>query len=288
MEMLISKKNQISKEQYESLKTTGLDFEKLSNKYLTKEEIKAISFQTTLSNSPENHGSFANYSSFAYWKDSEKKKASEQAKETIEILQSWEQLQENEVSLHADYILLGVNAGSFGMDGKEEETFEHFEMFQIRSVLKEGKVRGIPSPIKYKNALINNGEEELYSQKLKGMYKTDFIKGFPTRFGGDIKKNLKLYVKDLHPKNADFEKFYTKFCQLFGEILENELNLLKDPEASKTQTLVIMGKNPKTCVINDFLKRSELDKKYNIINIPHYSAPVKHTVIVESFKKVFE
>lgn len=49
-----------------------------------------------------------------------------------------------------------------------------------------------------------------------------------------------------------------------------------------------MGKNPKTCVINDFLKRSELDKKYNIINIPHYSAPVKHTVIVESFKKVFE
>lgn len=288
MEMLISKKNQISKEQYESLKTTGLDFEKLSKKHLLEEEIEAIKFQAPLYYSPENHGSFANFSSFAYWKDSEKKKASEQAEETIEILQSWEQLQENEVSLHADYILLGVNAGLFGVEGKEEETFRHFEMFQIRSVLKEGKVRGIPSPIKYKNALINNGEEELYSQKLKGMYMTDFIKGFPTRFGGDIKKNLKLYVKDLYPKNADFEKFYTKFCQLFGEILENELNLLKNPEASKSQTLVIMGKNPKTCVINDFLKRSELDKKYNIINIPHYSAPVKHTVIVESFKKVFE
>lgn len=290
MEKLIVKDHQIFKEQYEALKEKGLDFKNLSEKHLTKEEIDAIKFQDPLYYKPEEGGSFANFSSFAYWKDSEKKNVSEQVEETITILQSWEQLQENEVNLHADHILLGVNAGSFGIEGKEGESFRHFEMFQIRSNVKDGKLRGIPSPIKYKNALCNNGEAELYLQKLQGAYMTDFIKGFPTRFGGDIKKNLKEYVEDIHKTKEEFDEFYTRFCNLFGEILENELNLLKDQTKlnSEKQTLIIMGKNPLTCVINDFLKRSKLDEKYDIINIPHYSSPVKQSTIVESFKTVFK
>lgn len=44
--------NAITKEQYEALKETGLNFETIAKKYLTESEIKAIPFQEVLSLKP--------------------------------------------------------------------------------------------------------------------------------------------------------------------------------------------------------------------------------------------
>lgn len=279
--------NTITKEQYQALKETGLNFETVAKKYLTESEIKAIPFQEVLSLKPEEGGSFANYSSFAYWIDQKKKKAHEEAAANIEVLQDWDKLQAENATLRSGFVLLGVNAGAKGMDLKiaeGTETLEHFEMFQIRSIKSGERRQGIPSPIKYKNALIQNeAGKEFYDQVVSGTYMTDFIKGFPTSYGPDIREHLNEAIKKLNYNKSQGEELYNKFSKLFGEILKNELDVL----GAKTHTLVVMGKNPKQNIVNEFLRRSGLDKEFRIVNISHYSGSPSYKGLAEELKEAF-
>ena len=272
--------NIITKEQYQALKETGLNFATIARKYLTESEIKAIPFQKVLSLEPEEGGSFANYSSFAYWIDQTGKKAHEEAAANIEVLQDWDKLQAEGATLRSGFVLLGVNAGAKGIDLKAAEgteTLEHFEMFQVRG-------QSIPSPIKYKNALMKNEDDkEFYNQAVSGTYMTDFIKGFPTSYGPDIKKAMNKAIDKLNYDKTQGEEFKNNFCKLFGEILKNELDLL----GGKTHTLIVMGKNPKQSIVNDFLRRSGLDKEFRIVNISHYSGTPKSTALAEELKEAF-
>lgn len=273
----------ITKKEYQALKENGLNFQEVAKKYLTDTELKEINFLETLNFKPEEGGSFANFGSFAYWKNSTHKKAFDQANENIQLLQDWDKIQEENVELKAGYVLLGVNAGLKGMNLKELESFEHFEMFQIRSLKKNNKSTAVKSPIRYKNALINTGNEVFYNEVVSGTYMTDFIKGLPTPYGPDIKKNLKKITANLKYSNAQFKTFYSNFCKLFGEILNTELQLL----GGKTHTLIVMGKNPKTCIVNEFLKESGLDQQYNVVNISHYSGSPKQVDLVEELKNAY-
>lgn len=279
--------NSITKEQYQALKETGLNFEMIAKKHLTDDEIKALPFQKVLSLNPKEGGSFANYSSFAYWIDQMKTDAYEEAAANIAVLQDWDKLQAANATLRSGFILLGVNAGAKGMDLKiaeGTETLEHFEMFQIRSILSDEKRQGIPSPIKYKNALIRNEDDKkFYDQVVSGTYMTDFIKGFPTSYGPDIKKLLNKAIEQLNYNKSQGEEFYNNFSKLFAEILRNELNLL----GAQTHTLVVMGKNPKQNIVNEFLERSGLDKEFRIVNISHYSGSPSYEELAEELKDAF-
>ncbi|WP_277674254.1 hypothetical protein [Piscibacillus halophilus] len=280
--------NTITKEQYQTLKETGLNFETIAKRYLTESEIKAIPFQKVLSLKPEEGGSYANYSSFAYWKDQPKLKAHEEAAANIELLQDWDKLQAENATLRSGFVLLGVNAGAKGIDLKAAEgteTLDHFEMFQVRSIQSGERRQGIPSPIKYKNALMQNeGDKEFYNQVVSGTYMTDFIKGFPTSYGPDIKKAMNAAIDKLNYNKTQGEEFYNNFCKLFGEILKNELDVL----GGKTHTLVVMGKNPKQNIVNDFLRRSGLDKEFKIVNISHYSGSPSSKGLAEELKEAFK
>lgn len=275
----------IIKEQYEALKENGLNFKEVASKYLTDAEIEVIGFQETLYLTPKEGGSFANFSSFAYWGDHQEKTIYEEAKKNVETLQNWGELNNKHVKLHADYVFLGVNAGAKGMGLKGIETFEHFEMFQIRSIKTENGFKGIPSPIKYKNALIKTGNEEFYLNNVQGTYMTDFIKGFPTDYGPSIMKVLKEVKEKLDYTDEQWNTFYNNFCKLFGDILETELSLL----GGNTHTLIVMAKNPETSLLNKFIKESGLDKKYKIVNISHYSgSPSSETLtkeLINAFSK---
>ena len=279
--------NTITKEQYQALKETGLNFETIAQKYLTENEIEAIPFQKVLYLKPKEGGSYANYSSFAYWIDQKNMKAHEEAAANIEVLQDWDKLQSENATLRSGFVLLGVNAGAKGMDLKiaeGTETLDHFEMFQIRSIKSGEKRQGIPSPIKYKNALMQNEDDkEFYNQVVSGTYMTDFIKGFPTSYGPDIKGHLNEAINKLNYNESQGDEFYNRFCKLFGEILKNELDVL----GGKTHTLVVMGKNPKQNIVNEFLKRSGLDKEFRIVNISHYSGSPSYTGLAEELKEAF-
>lgn len=279
--------NTISKEQYQSLKETGLNFKNIAKKYLTESEIKAIPFEDVLYLTPEEGGSFANFSTFAYWKDIKKNLAYEEYLANLEVLQDWNKLEAENAKLRSGFVLLGVNAGAKGQELKKtegNETFGHFEMFQIRSIKTDKGYQGIPSAIKYKNALTQKNEEDFYNKVVSGTYITDFIKGFPTNFGPDIKNTLKEAKEELKYNEIQGEEFYNNFCKLFGEILKNELELLGD----KTHTLVVMAKDPKKSIINEFLERSNLDKEFRIVNISHYSGSPNYEELKEELKKAFK
>lgn len=274
----------ITKNQYESLKLHDLNFEKTADKYLTKEEITAIGFQETLYLTAEEGGSYANFSSFAYWENRNIKQAFYEARENLKVLQSWNLLQEENGQLRAGYVLLGVNAGAKGMGIKGIETFEHFEMFQLRSLKDNDNYKRIPNAIRYKNALIKTGNEKFYNEVVSGTYMTDFIKGFPTNYGPDIPKKIKEIGRELNYTEDQSETFYTNVCKLFGEILVNELALL----GGQTHTLVVMGKNKETNVVNEFLRRSGLDEQYKVTNISHYSGSPTHIELANEIIQAFQ
>lgn len=279
----------INQEQYQALKDNGLNFKELSNELLTEDEIKAIGFSEGILLPPEEGGSFANFSSFLYYGGNSKSSAEEQSIETIEILQNWDRLKEENIQLKAGYILLGVNAGTEGISEVGKDTFEHFEMFQIRKKTK--------SPIKYKNALVDTGNENIYENWLKGTYITDFVKAFPSKNGEELVKKLEKISNTLNYSKEQHEGFYTRFCKLFGRILEEELALL----GGETHTIVVMG--GKNNVVFKFLEKLGYDKKtdsqvilnpdsknhkcYNVKNIYHYSYTASQEDLLKQIKEVF-
>lgn len=265
----------ITRDEYQAIKNTGLNFKEISQKHLTKDELKHLKFQKVLGLKASEGGSFANYSSFAHWHDQGGDVLKAQEK-SLKLIQDWDILQSLGVNLRADRVFLGVNAGAKGFDIKKEagsETFDHFEMFQLRTIPGEnGERDGIPCAFKYQRAFVNYDQEhkDFYNEHIRGAYITDFVKGMPTDYGNEIEKLLKAVQADLNYTDQEYDDLFKRFAKLFGEILKNELKALGD----RTHTLIVMGFEG--CVVNKLIKESGLDKKYNIKNVPHYSGTPKY------------
>ena len=275
----------ITKEDYIGIKSGGLDFNKISKKHLKKDELEHFDFQKVLQLDADEGGSFANYSSFAVWHDQSQDALIEQ-KKSLELLQDWDGLNNLGIRLRSDYVFLGVNAAAKGFDMRKDagnETFDHFEMFQLRTIPNgEGQQKGIPCAFKYQRAFINHDEEhkDFYNENIRGAYMTDFIKGLPTNYGNDIDNYLKKISSELNYTKEGYEDLFNRFANLFSEILINELEVL----GGRTHTLIVMG--AKSGIVNNLVSRSGLDKKYKIKNIPHYSGSIKYDKIRAILKEI--
>lgn len=245
-----------------------------------------MNFQKVLHLTAREGGSFANYSSFASWYDENGGPRIDQEK-SLEIMQDWDELEERGVHLRADYVFLGVNAGAKGFDIKKdfgEETFDHFEMFQLRTIPDgNGKGGGIPCAFKYQRAFTTYNEtyKKFFNKHIRGSYMTDFVKGLPTDFGSDIILMLKEIQNKLSYTDDEYESLFTRFSLAFGEILENELKVLGD----RTHTLIVMG--AEDCIINQLIKKSKLDDKYKVEDIPHYSGTPTYEKLRKTLKDIY-
>ncbi len=277
----------ITRNEYEAVKNTGLNFTEISEKYFSKKELDVLNFQKVLNLTAKEGGSFANYSSFASWYDigSNAKTAQEKS---LEIMQDWGELEKSDVRLRADYVFLGVNAGAKGFDIKKEfgeETFDHFEMFQLRTIPDEnGKGEGIPCAFKYQRAFTTYDEEyeKFFNEHIRGSYMTDFVKGLPTDFGPDVELKLKDVQDKLSYTADEYEDLFDRFSLAFGEILESELRVLGD----RTRTLIVMG--AEGCIVNQLIERSNLDEKYQVKNVPHYSGSPTYEKLRKTLKNIYK
>lgn len=280
----------INQKQYQALKETGLNFEELSEQYLTKKEIQAINFSPSLTFPAEKGGSFANFSSFLKFEE-KPKDAGESSKKSIKLLQNWDALQKENIELRVGYVLLGINAGTKGIEKLGRSAFEHFEMFQIRSRTR--------SPVKYQNAFLNTGNAKFYVEKVCGTYITDFVKGYPTATGAELMADReKIAVKILGYNEEEKKDFNKRFSQLFGHLLENELELL----GGETHTLVVMGH--KDNEVFTFLEELGFNKKidthvilnpnaknpkrYKVKRVPHYSSRGSQSMLREQIEEAFK
>lgn len=277
----------ITKDEYNNIKSVSLNFNEISQKYFSEKEFNLLNFQKVLNLGASEGGSFANYSSFASWYDGEEQVKIAQEK-SLRIMKDWDELIKRGIKLRSDYVFLGVNAGAKGFDKKiefGEETFDHFEMFQLRTITNHnGKSSGIPCAFKYQRAFTTYNEtyKEFFNENIRGSYMTDFVKGLPTNFGSDITKQLKEISEKLKYKEDEYESLFSRFSMAFGEILKNELRLLGD----RTHTLIVMG--DKGSIVNKLIEKSNLNEMYKVENIPHYSGTPTYESLRIILKEIYD
>lgn len=255
----------ITKEQFMKLYTTKLNLEEISKKHLDKHVYDALEIEPSISNA-----SFVHVASFNYFLEDQKGNKKDNSKENIKYLNNYDQMLKDGVPLDATYVILGVNTGAKG----KGHTFKPMEMFQNQSISK--------CINRYHNSLKKYGDITIYNDYLNGLYATDFIKGMPTAGIAGIAKRFNKIIRE---QNLDKDQFWIDFSNFFAEVLEKELSIFDN----QTKVLIIMGgpKNSETYIINKFLKLSGLDKKYEIINIYHYSGQsTENKVIARHLEKV--
>lgn len=240
----------LDRERYESLKDKGLGFSELCSDYITPEEYKELKFEPTIINSVEEGGSFANYASFYYYKpESEGLSPQELALENCNYLRDWDSMQRDGVHLcKHGVVMMGSNAGSKA----KNETYDHFEMFQSRSTASQVRM--------YKCKLEEMNKGYVYHNMLEGAYLTDFFKGLPSSTAKDLKEMI--HNADIRA-NGEVTDLFERLLALFEEILLNELEIIGNVEH-----IIVMGKT----FFHEFVKKTNLDKKFGLHVINHYSS----------------
>lgn len=239
----------ITKKQHQALLDTDLNLEKIAKPYLTNSEFEALEIDSF-----SQQAKIAHMVSFNYFKPTLETSKPIISKDNIDYLNNFDQIEKDNVTLRSDYVLLGVNAGLEGVD----KDFRPFEMFQIQSKPYIGK---------YENVLKEYNHDAIFEKYLEGVYATDMVKGMATGNAGQLNARFNEIAKKL---NINPKTFMKKISMFFGQILENELTLL----GNNTKVLIVMGKrkDQHNHLVNKMLRISGLDKKYQVINIYHYSA----------------
>ena len=257
----------ISRKEYNALKEAGINFLAIARKHLTDQEIDALGFEEVVYKDAKEGSGYANFSSFLWWHENTGGNVHEFAQRNIDILQDYDKLILEGARLHNKYVFLGTNAGQKA----KGVPYEHFEMFQRRNT---------PSPYKYKTALIETENFELLNE-IEGSYMTDLIKGFPTSYGPDIEKKIKEVGKSLEMDKKEIDSLRLRFVKVFEEILLNELSVFDTP----TETIVCMGS--KSSTLAKYIRLTNLEDKYNIVFVDHYTASGSYERRANSLKRIY-